>query len=115
MAQAQNVMPVYGNEQGYLETWGIGGDRFAMFPQSMFHPQALVGTTDPSTLAVLSIPPTYDQLGHGYGQAYGPSAQATAHNDPWNPKASLVPWVILALVIGWFGIHRLYYKKGRRK
>lgn len=108
----QNTMPVYETEQGYIDTWGVGGDRFAFLPSSMFSPTAFLGTTDPSTLALLSIPPTYDQVGYGVN-GQGNSAAARGASAPWNPKASIVPWVLAALVVGWFGIHRLYYHKHR--
>jgi hypothetical protein len=115
MPQTTVNMPVYENEQGYIDTWGVGGDRFGFLSSSMFDPQPFVGTTNPVPEALLSIPPTYNQLGRA-SNAYGvgsalPSAGSSA---PWNPSQSLVPWVILGLILGVWGIHSLYFKKGRK-
>src|ERR1700677_3286499 len=92
-------MPVYENEQGYVDTWGVGGDRFGFLPASMFSPTAVVGTTSPVPLALLSIPPTYNQLGTANAQ-YGQSTLAgtAGQSAPWNPKKSLVPWVLFGLI-----------------
>jgi hypothetical protein len=111
MAQTQAVMPVYEQEQGYIDTWGIGGDRFSLLPASMFYPNPFIGTTDVSTLALLSAPPTYDQvqLG-GVGASYNVAA-AVGASSPWDPRKSLVPWVLGGLFLGWLGIHVLYYRK----
>jgi hypothetical protein len=108
-------MPVYENEQGYVDTWGVGGDRFAFLPSSMFSPTPVVGTTSPVPLALLSIPPTYNQLGTAnaqYGQ--GTLAGSVGASAPWNPQKSLLPLVIFGLVIGLYGIHKLYYADKKR-
>jgi hypothetical protein len=110
------VMPVYENEQGYVDTWGVGGDRFAFLPSSMFSPQPFVGTTSPVPTALLSIPPTYNQL-NSANQDYGTQGAAARQgaSAPWSPKSSLVPWVIVSLIVGLYGIHTLYYKDKRKK
>lgn len=113
---ATAAMPIYEVEQGYVDTWGVGGDRFGFLPQSMFYPQPYIGTTSPVPLAVLSIPPTYNQLNSAnsdYGVATaGARAGAAA---PWSPSQSLVPWVLVGLIVGFLGVHYLYFDKKRRK
>jgi hypothetical protein len=109
-------MPVYENEQGYIDTWGIGGDRFSFLPQSMFTPAPFVGTTSPTTLGLLSIPPTYNQLQIANQQAYGGGSLASQQGAaaPFDPRKSLVPWVVVGLLLGVWGIHQMYYK-GRHR
>lgn len=110
---------VYENLQGYQDDWGIGGDRFSFLPSSMFNPTPFIGTTTLVPEALLSIPPSYSNVNMmgsgaaGYGTS-GAAARAGAA-APWNPSQSLVPWVIFGLVIGLWGIHSLYYKKGSKK
>lgn len=118
MTQA-NVMPIYENEQGYLDTWGVGGDRFSFLSSSMFAPNPFIGTTTLVPEALLSIPPSYNtinMMGSGGAGAYGASGAAgqAGAAAPWNPSQSLVPWVIFGLIFGLWGIHTLYYKKGKR-
>lgn len=111
------AMPVYEQEQGYVDTWGVGGDRFGFLSKSMFAPNPFIGTTTLVPEALLSIPPTYNQLGAGsVGATYGGGqAAAQAGANPWSPNASPLPWVILFLLLGVWGIHTLYFKKrGRR-
>jgi len=116
MGTAAGVMPVYENEQGYMDTWGVGGDRFSFLSKSMFAPDPFIGTTTLVPEALLSIPPTYGQMGTAnaaYGSA-GASARVAASN-PWSPQASPLPWVIVALIVGVWGIHTLYFKRGKKK
>ena len=115
MTQEAAVLPISEFEQGYFDTWNIGGDRFAFLSRSMFDPTAFVGTTDPTTLAVLSVPPTYDELPiGGVNGSPGSQARAVGAANPWAPKASIVPWVLLGVFVGWLGIHVLYYHKRKR-
>lgn len=115
MTQSTSGMQVYETQQGYVDTWGVGGDRFSFLPKAMFAPRPFVGTTSPVPLALLSAPPTYAQLTTVAGQ-YGANGAAgkLAGSDPWNPQKSLVPWVIIGILIGLWGIHSLYYKKGKK-
>lgn len=109
------VMPISEVQNGYVDTWNIGGDRFSFLAGSMFSPQAYVGLTDTVPIGLLSVPPTYDQLSGmvgGMGQTYN-NAGAIAAGSPWNPRKSLVPWVLFGLIIGWLGVHHLYYKRHR--
>ncbi|MGH7239269.1 MAG: hypothetical protein ACREHG_04280 [Candidatus Saccharimonadales bacterium] len=109
------TVPVYSqSQQGYVNTVGVGGDRFSFLPSSMFNPRPLVGVTNPVPLALLSVPPTYGQLGTLAGNGRGNIA-ATAGANPWSPSASLVPWVIFALIISVLGMHWLYYRKRARR
>jgi hypothetical protein len=119
MTTKQAGMNIYENEQGYLDTWGIGGDRFSFLPSTMFAPNPLVGTTTLVPEALLSIPPSYGNINMlGSGGAAGYASQGSAARAgaaaPWNPTQSIVPWVIFGLIVGLWGIHVLYYKKGKK-
>lgn len=106
---------MYRVQQGYIDTVGVGGDRFGFLPKSMMQPTMFVGTSNPVPLALLSIPPTYGQLTSVAGNYSGPGAVANvAGANPWHPGKSLVPWVILGLLISVWGIHTLYFKKRKR-
>jgi hypothetical protein len=110
------MMPVSEVENGYVDTWNIGGDRFAFLARSMFNPLAFLGTTNPATLGLLSVPPTYDQLpAGGVGQNPNMAPMIGAAN-PWNPRQSIVVPVLIALVISVIGVHYLYFhRRGRRR
>jgi hypothetical protein len=111
--RAVNTMAVYETEQGYADTWGIGGDRFPFLPRSMFSPSPFVGTTSPTPIALLSIPPTYGNLSQAQA-TYGSPSSNSAAAAPWSPSASPLPWIIVGLLVGLYGIHKLYYDKRRR-
>ena len=81
----------------------------------MFNPLQFYGTTSPVPEALLSIPPTYAQLGAAnaqYGQ--GSLAGSVGAQQPWNPKVSITPWVVVGLLIALWGIHTLYFKDKRK-
>lgn len=102
--------------QGYIDTVGIGGDRFGFLPTSSFNPQAFVGSSNPVPLALLSVPPTYQQLGTvaaSYPTGATTMSMMAAH--PWHPKWSPNVWVILALIFSVWAIHTLYYKEKRKE
>jgi hypothetical protein len=105
-------MNLYETLQGYADTWGVGGDRFPFYASSAFNPKMFTGQTTSGQIATLSIPPNYANLG-GYAsnQGSGNMAGQAGANAPWNPRESIVPWVLVGLVVGWLGIHKLYYSK----
>jgi hypothetical protein len=117
MPNSTVMMPVYEQEQGYVDTWGVGGDRFGFLPSSMFHPDPFIGTTTLVPEALLSIPPTYSQLGPGgalntqYGNGQAASQASAA---PWSPSVSPLPWTIAALIVAVFGVHWLYFRDKRK-
>lgn len=116
---AGGAMQIYENEQGYMDTWGIGGDRFSFLSKSMFAPNPYVGTTTLVPEALLSIPPSYsniNMMGSGGAGDYGSNGSAARAGAaaPWNPTQSIVPWVIFGLIVGLWGIHVLYYKHGKK-
>lgn len=117
MSRSSSVLPVEEVQQGYSDTWNIGGSRFAFYSEDAFDPYAYVGTTTVVPMALLSAPPTYGQLDAASGPngvgANG-AASRTASANPWSPsKSPLVP-TIAALVIGVYVFHWLYYKNRRK-
>jgi hypothetical protein len=117
MAGMQGI-PVNEWQQGYADTWDVGGSRFGLWAQSAFSPNSYVGTTTTVPLAVLSAPPTYSQLGGGSSTAaglggYSPVA-SNAGANPWSPKHSPLPMVIVGFIVGLWGLHWLYYKDKRK-
>jgi hypothetical protein len=109
------MLPVEEVQQGYADSWSIGGSRFPFYSQDAFDPYAYVGTTTVVPMALLSAPPTYGQLDASAAN-YGTtgSAARNASASPWNPGQSpLVPTVV-ALVIGVYVFHWLYYKNRKR-
>lgn len=115
MGRQAGLLPITEVSNGYVDTWNIGGDRFAFLPKSMFNPLGFLGSTNPGVTAVLSVPPTYDQMPiGGVGMSTGSYGSYAGAANPWSPRDSIVPWVLGALLIGWFGVHRLYYHKEKR-
>lgn len=108
-------LPVFEYQQGYADTWDVGGSRWPLWSSSAFDPDAYVGTTTVVPLAVLSAPPTYTQMGGLYGQVGDSPAMANAMANPWNPKHSPTPVVLVALALALYGIHYLYYKERRKR
>lgn len=110
-------LPTFEYQQGYADTWDVGGSRFPFWSSMAFDPDAYVGTTTVVPLAVLSAPPTYGQMG-GQGGTYGNLSSPVAANaaaNPWNPKHSPTPIIIVALALALYGLHWLYYKDRRKK
>lgn len=105
-------LPIYENQEGYSDTWDVGGSRFALWSSSAFDPDSYVGTTTTVPLAVQSIPPTYGQLGPSgsAGGGYNPATQAAAAN-PFNAKLSPLPVTLVCLAIALLGVHFLYFHK----
>jgi hypothetical protein len=112
MARQQGlpVIPVGGD---YTQTYDIGGSRFGMWAASGVNPAGMVGATTTTTLATLSVPPTYDTMGSGSVYTPGVSAPAAAAASPWDPRVSPLMLVILALIISAYGIHKLYFDDKR--
>jgi hypothetical protein len=110
------VLPVSEVQQGYADTWDIGGSRFPFWAQDAFDPWAYVGTTTVVPMALLSAPPTYGQLDSAAG-SYGSSGSASrlASSNPWHPGKSPLVITLVALVVTLYAFHWLYYKgRGRR-
>lgn len=110
------TLPVEEVQQGYSDTWNVGGSRWPFYSSDAFDPYAYVGTTTVVPMALLSAPPTYGQL-DAASSNYGTNGAAarTASATPWNPgKSPLVP-TIVALVVGVYLFHWLYYKDKRGK
>lgn len=101
-------------ENGYADTYMIGGSRFPLWAQMAFDPNAYVGTTQVSTLATLSAPPTYSQLGSSNYAGMSNPMVANAGSNPWSPVQSPTPLILVALVLSLFALHWLYYKERRR-
>ncbi|MGH7239166.1 MAG: hypothetical protein ACREHG_03760 [Candidatus Saccharimonadales bacterium] len=103
-------------QQGYANTLDIGGSRWAgTYAADAFDPYAYVGTTSVVPLAVLSAPPTYGQLDSAYygGSGGANLASSVAKSNPMSPVHSPVVLTIVALVVGLYMFHWLFYK-GRK-
>jgi hypothetical protein len=105
---------IVGGGGDYLRTLDLGGSRFGLWDPSAFNPAGMVGVTTTTSLATLSVPPTYSTMGGGspYSGAHG--AQDVAAGAPWSPRTSPLPWVLLFLVVALYGIHKLYFEERRR-
>lgn len=116
MAKASNALMVEEVQQGYADTWNIGGSRFPFYSEQAFDPYAYVGTTTVVPMALLSAPPTYGQLDSAAG-SYGTTGAASrvANANPWHPGLSPLPLTIVGLVFGVLVFHWLYYKDRRKK
>lgn len=116
MAKQANTLAVDEVQQGYADTWNIGGSRFPFYSEQAFDPYAYVGTTTVVPMALLSAPPTYGQL-DAASASYGSTGAASrvANANPWNPGKSPLPMTIAALVVGVLVFHWLYYKDRRKK
>lgn len=116
MRGSANTLPVEEVQQGYADTWNIGGSRFPFYSEQAFDPYAYVGTTTVVPMALLSAPPTYGQLDSA-AASYGSNgaAQRVANANPWHPGLSPLPLTIVGLVVGVFVFHWLYYKDRRKK
>lgn len=104
-------------QQGYADTWDVGGSRWPFYSADAFDPYAYVGTTTVVPMALLSAPPTYGQLDSS-SAAYGgnaPQSAMLAASAPWSPKSSPLVMIILALVVGLYMFHYLYYKDRRKR
>jgi hypothetical protein len=112
-ATPSGQLPIYEYQNGYADTWDIGGSRFGFYSSMAFDPDAYVGTSTVVPLAILSAPPTYGQLG-GYGPMATNAAASNAAAQPWNPKQSPLPLVILGIAVALYGLHWLYYKERRK-
>lgn len=96
----------------YVQTWEVGGGRFATWGASAFNPHGMVGVTTATQLATPTVPPTMTSVSGASmgGVSGGTSDTATAGAlAPWSPKTSILPWVIVALIVGMFALHKLYY------
>lgn len=102
---------VVGGGGSFLDTLDLGGSRFGLWDPSAFNPAGMVGVTTTAQLATLSVPPTYSTMGGGAPYQGGVSPSAAASSAPWSPKASPLPWVILFLIVGVYGIHKLYFER----
>jgi hypothetical protein len=113
--------PVNEVQQGYADTWDIGGSRWGMYSAQAFDPYSYVGTTTVVPMALLSAPPTYGQLDASTSAAYatgpggGTQASTLAQSAPWNPKTSPLVPTIVAIVVGVYLFHYLYYKDRKRR
>lgn len=108
-------LPVAQVQQGYANTVDIGGSRWPFYANDAFNPYAYVGTTTVVPEALLSAPPTYGQLNGNYVNGAMPTAGNVAASNPWSPSTSPLVYVIVALVVGIYGFHYLYYKDRKRK
>lgn len=101
----------------YVQTAEVGGSRFATWAKSAFNPAGMVGVSTVTELASPTVPPTMSQMtSSAYGEAPGGSAAAAvASAAPFSPSESPLPWVIIGLIVGIFGIHRLYYADRRKR
>lgn len=106
------ALPVYEYQNGYQDTFDIGGSRWGLWSSSAFDPDAYVGTTTVVPLAVLSAPPTYQNMGT-YGGSQPTPAVANAAGSPWSLKSSPTPLILVGLAIALYGLHWLYYKERR--
>lgn len=107
----QAGLPVESYGQDFLQTLDIGGSRFPLWGSSAFNPVGMVGVTTPTTLATLSVPPTYSTMGGGSPYSGGASASGLASSSPWSPSASPLPWVLIALIFGIWALHKLYWER----
>lgn len=120
-SSAPSTIPVNEVQQGYADTWDLGGSRWPLYSAQAFDPYAYVGTTTVVPLALLSAPPTYGQLDASSSNAYasgpqgGSQASALAQSQPWNPKNSPLVPTIIGIVVGLYLFHYLYYKDRRKK
>lgn len=115
MAKAA-MLDVFSESNGYDNATNIGGSRYPLWTSQAFNPNNFVGQTTPVPLALLSVPPTYDQLPQNGSGGNGSSAYGSlASMKPWSPSASPTPHIIFWLVVGVLGIHFLYYSKKKRK
>lgn len=112
MATTAPGIPVSEYEDGYADTWNIGGSRFALWSEDAFDPQAYTGITSPVPLALLSIPPTYGEM-DSVSQNYSGTGQASnnAGAAPFSFVHSPTPWIVVGLIVGFVALHKLYYSK----
>lgn len=115
MRGSAQALPVEEVQQGYSDTWNIGGSRFPLYSENAFDPYAYVGTTTVVPMALLSAPPTYGQL-DAASSSYGTtgSAARNANSAPWNPGQSPLVPTLVALVVGVYIFHWLYYKNRKK-
>jgi hypothetical protein len=99
----------------YVQTWEVGGGRFATWGASAFNPHGMVGVTTATQLATPTVPPTMAAVS---GASMGGPVQGGMSNTaaagaaaPWSPRTSILPWVLVALIVGMFALHRLYYHR----
>lgn len=107
-------LPMQTVGQGFIQTTEIGGSRFATWGKSAFNPAGMVGSTTVTGLATLSVPPTYNTMSAAGPLGMGSSASANAAANPFSPKDSPLPWVILFLILSVWGVKRLYFDDKRR-
>jgi hypothetical protein len=114
MGGQQGGLDVYEQQEGYSDTWDIGGSRWSLYSESAFNPYSSVGTTTAVPLALLSAPPTYATL-DGASANYGPQGASSraARTAPWSPKVSPLPWMIAGVVVAVYLFHYIYFKKDR--
>jgi hypothetical protein len=94
----------------FVETVDIGGSRFPFWSARAFNPAGQVGATTTTTLATLSVPPTYSAMGGGTGYAtMGAATQASG--APWSPSASPLPWTLGLLILALLIAHQLYFRR----
>jgi hypothetical protein len=118
MGGSSNGLDVYETQEGYADTWDVGGSRYSFYANAAFDPQQYVGNTSAVPLALLSAPPTYATLDSAGGaNGYGPSGAAsrTAAGSPFNPSASPLPWMIGGVIVAVYLFHYLYYRERRRR
>lgn len=111
---AAQTLDIFTETTGYANATNIGGSRYPLWVQQAFTPNNFVGTTTPTTLGLLSVPPTYDQIAPAGNGMNAGAANALASRNPWSPGKSPTPMIIVGLIIGVLGIHFLYYRKKRR-
>lgn len=94
----------------WVETGDIGGSRFPFWSGRAFNPVGQVGASTTTTLATLSVPPTYSTMGGGSGYSAMQGATTAAAN-PWSGSKSPLPWLVFFLIIAALATHQLYFKK----